>query len=165
MKYEGPWWFPTMNSPELRAEGKQIEFDVVMMPKMADADRPHRGWAEGIALLSGDNVEDAWGFASFMASEEGDKIYSETTGRMPNNAALVESFWIPTVQEKFQISNAKAFVEAFKRSEPDVIGGVPRSRIKRRTGQAACIRQAGQQLSHGCRSTARAGRCCPGSTR
>jgi multiple sugar transport system substrate-binding protein len=129
MKYEGPWWFPTMNSPELRAEGKQIEFDVVLMPKMADADRPHRGWAEGIALLSGDNVEDAWGFASFMASEEGDKIYSETTGRVPNNAALVESFWIPTVQEKFQISNAKAFVEAFKRSEPDVIGGVPRSKL------------------------------------
>ena len=129
MKYEGPWWFPTMNSPELRAEGKQIEIDVVMMPKMADGDRPHRGWAEGIALLNGDNVEDAWGFASFMASEEGDKIYSETTGRMPNNAALVESFWIPTIQEKFQISNGQAFVEAFKRSEPDVIGGVPRSKL------------------------------------
>jgi multiple sugar transport system substrate-binding protein len=129
MKYEGPWWFPTMNSPELRAEGKQIEIDVVMMPKMADGDRPHRGWAEGIALLNGDNVEDAWGFASFMASEEGDKIYSETAGRMPNNAALVESFWIPTIQEKFQISNGQAFVEAFKRSEPDVIGGVPRSKL------------------------------------
>ena len=50
MKYEGAWWFPTMNSPELRAENKQIEFDVVMMPKMTDQDRPHRGWAEGIAL-------------------------------------------------------------------------------------------------------------------
>ena len=129
MKYEGPWWFPTMNSPELRAENKQIEFDVVMMPKMTDSSRPHRGWAEGIALLNGDNVEDAWAFASFMASEEGDKIYSETTGRMPNNLALLESFWIPTVEEKFQFSNAKAFIEAFKLSEVDVIGGVPRSKM------------------------------------
>ena len=129
MKYEGAWWFPTMNSPKLREEGKQIPFDVVLMPKMADEGRPHRGWAEGIALLKGDSVEEAWGFASFMASEEGDKIYSEITGRMPNNLALLESFWIPTVQEKFQFSNAKAFIEAFKRSEVDVIGGVPRSKM------------------------------------
>jgi multiple sugar transport system substrate-binding protein len=129
MKYEGPWWFPRMNSPELRAEGKQIEFDVVLMPKMADEARPHRGWAEGIALLKSDNVEAAWGFASFAASEEGDKIYSETTGRMPNNLALLESWWVPTVEERFQITNAKAFLDAFKRSEPDVIGGVPRSRM------------------------------------
>lgn len=129
MKYEGPWWFPRMNSPELRAENKQIEFDVVMMPKMADGDRPHRGWAEGFALLKSDNVEAAWGFASFAASEEGDKIYSETTGRMPNNLSLLESWWVPTVQERFQITNAKAFIEAFKRSEIDVVGGIPRSKM------------------------------------
>ena len=96
---------------------------------MADTSRPHRGWAEGIALLQSDNVEEAWGFASFAASEEGDKIYSETTGRMPNNIALLESWWVPTVEERFQITNAKAFIEAFKNSEPDVIGGVPRSKI------------------------------------
>jgi multiple sugar transport system substrate-binding protein len=129
MKYEGPWWFPRMNSPELRAENKHLEFDVVLMPKMADGDRPHRGWAEGIALLKGDSVDAAWGFTSFAASEEGDKIYSETTGRMPNNLSLLESWWIPTVQEKFQITNAKAFLEAFKNSEVDVIGGVPRSKM------------------------------------
>lgn len=64
-----------------------------------------------------------------MASEEGDKIYSEITGRMPNNVALLESFWIPTVQEKFQFSNAAAFIEAFKSSEVDVVGGVPRSKL------------------------------------
>lgn len=129
MKYEGPWWFPRMNSPELRAENKHLEFDVVLMPKMADGERPHRGWAEGIALLKGDSVDAAWGFTSFAASEEGDKIYSETTGRMPNNLSLLESWWIPTVQEKFQITNAKAFLEAFKNSEVDVIGGVPRSKM------------------------------------
>lgn len=129
MKYEGPWWFPRMNSPELRSENKQIEFDVVMMPKMTDGDRPHRGWAEGFALLKSDNVEAAWGFASFAASEEGDKIYSETTGRMPNNLSLLESWWVPTVQDRFQITNAKAFIEAFKRSEIDVVGGIPRSKM------------------------------------
>lgn len=129
MKYEGAWWFPTMNSPKLREEKKQIEFDVVLMPKLADEARPHRGWSEGIALLKGDSVEEAWGFASFVASEEGDKLYSETTGRLPNNMALVESFWLPMVQERFQLSNAKAFLEAFKRSEVDVVGGVPRSKM------------------------------------
>ena len=129
MKYEGAWWFGQMNSPELRAENKQHEFDVVLMPKMADEARPHRGWAEGVALLKGDNVEEAWKFASFMASEEGDKIYSETTGRLPNRLALIESFWLPTVQEKFQFSNAKAFIEAFKTSEVDVVGGLPRSKM------------------------------------
>jgi multiple sugar transport system substrate-binding protein len=127
MKYEGAWWFPTMNSPDLRAEGKQLEFDVVLMPKMADEARPHRGWAEGIALLKGDNVEAAWKFASFMGGEEGDKIYSETTGRLPNNLALLESFWLPTVTEKFQLQNGKAFIEALNHSEVDVVGGVPRS--------------------------------------
>ena len=129
MKYEGAWWFGQMNSPELRAENKQIEFDVVLMPKLADEARPHRGWAEGVALLAGDNVEEAWKYASFMAGEEGDKIYSETTGRLPNRLALLESFWIPTVQEKFQFSNAKAFVEALKGSEVDVVGGLPRSKM------------------------------------
>jgi ABC-type glycerol-3-phosphate transport system substrate-binding protein len=129
MKYEGPWWFGQMNSPELRAENKQIEFEVVMMPKMADAERPHRGWAEGVAVLQTDNVEAGWGFASFMGSEEGDKVYSEITGRMPNRVALLESFWLPTVEEKFQFKNAKAFIEAFKISEVDVVGGLPRSKM------------------------------------
>jgi len=32
----GAWWFGQMNSPDLRKENKQIEFDVVLMPKMAD---------------------------------------------------------------------------------------------------------------------------------
>jgi multiple sugar transport system substrate-binding protein len=128
MKYEGPWWFGQMNNPDLRAENKQIEFDVVLMPKMGE-NRAHRGWAEGVAVMQGDNVEEAWKFASFMASEEGDKIYSEITGRMPNKAALLESFWIPTVQEKFQFSNAKAFIGALKTSQVDVVGGLPRSKM------------------------------------
>ena len=107
----------------------QVEFDVVLMPQGADPDRPHRGWAEGVALPQTDQVEAAWDFASFMAGEEGDKIYSEQTGRIPNTFALIESFWIPTIQERFQVENGQAFIESFKRSEVDVIGGVPRSRM------------------------------------
>jgi ABC-type glycerol-3-phosphate transport system substrate-binding protein len=129
MKYEGPWWFPTMNSPQLRQDGKNVPFDVVLMPKMTDAGRPHRGWTEGVALLQTDQVEAAWEFASFMAGEEGAKIYSETTGRMPNTTALIENFWLPTVEERFEVKNGRAFVEAFNRSEVDVVGKVPRSKI------------------------------------
>jgi multiple sugar transport system substrate-binding protein len=127
MKYEGPWWFPRMNSPELRSENKQIEFDVVLMPVGADKERPHRGWAEGVCLVKGKKIEDAWGFASFMAGDEGDKIYCEITGRVPNNPALLESFWLPTIEERFQVKNGKAFIKALEHSEVDVVGGVPRS--------------------------------------
>lgn len=129
MKYEGAWFFPQLNSPDLRAENKHVEFDVVLMPQYKDGSRPHRGWAEGIALLKGDSLEDAWAFASFMGGEEGDKIYCEITGRLPNNMALLESWWLPTIQERFQVTNGKAFLEAFKRSQVDVVGGVPRSKM------------------------------------
>jgi multiple sugar transport system substrate-binding protein len=129
MKYEGAWFFGRLNNPELREEGKQVDFDVVLMPEVADPDRPHRGWAEGLALPTSDNVEGGWGFASFMASEDGDKIYAETTGRIPNTFGLIESFWIPVIEEKFQVKNGKAFIESLKRSEVDVIGKVPRSKM------------------------------------
>ena len=129
MKYEGAWYMPRMNSPELREEGTQVEFDVVMMPKGADSSRPHRGWSEGIAIPAGDNVEAAWKFLSYMASEEGNKIYAENTGRIPNTADLVENFWVPVAAEKFGVSNGKAFVEAFKSSELDVVGGISRSQF------------------------------------
>lgn len=129
MKYEGAWWLPRMNSEDLRKENKQIPFDVVLMPIGADSKRPHRGWAEGVALLKGDKEDLAWAFASFMASDDGQKIYSDTTGRMPNNMALIESYWVPKAQESFQFSNAKAFVEAFRHGQVDVVGKVPRSKM------------------------------------
>jgi len=129
MKYEGPWFFGRLNSPELREQGAELEFDVVLMPQGADAGRPHRGWAEGIALPNSDNVDAAWAFASFMAGEEGDKIYATETGRIPNSFDLIESFWIPTIQERFGVQNGQAFLEAFKRSEVDVVGGIPRSKM------------------------------------
>jgi multiple sugar transport system substrate-binding protein len=127
MKYEGAWFFPKLNSPELRADNVELPFDVVLMPKYTDEDRPHRGWSEGILLMKGDNEEAAWGFGSFMGGDEGDKIYSEITGRTPGNFNAIDSFWIPMIKENFGVENGQAFVEAFSRSEVDVIGGVPRS--------------------------------------
>ncbi len=129
MKYEGPWFFGRLNSPELRDEDKQVEFDVVLMPQVTDPARPHRGWAEGIALPNSDNVDLGWAFASFMASEEGDQLYAETTGRIPNTFGLMESFWIPTIKERFGVENGQAFIESLRRSEVDVIGGIPRSKM------------------------------------
>lgn len=129
MKYEGAWFFPQLNSPELRADNKQVEFDVVMMPKMADESRPHRGWAEGVTVPKSDHQEAAWDFARFMGDTEGQKTYSTITGRMPNAAGVTEEFWLPTIEERFGVTNGKAFVEAFKRSEVDVIGGVGRTQM------------------------------------
>lgn len=129
MKYEGPWFFGTLNSPQLRADQKNVPFDIALMPKMTDEARRHRGWTEGVALLKGDNVDPAWSFAAFMAGEEGCKIYSETTGRIPNTDALIEGFWLPKIEENFEVKNGKALLEAFKRSEVDVVGKVPRSQM------------------------------------
>lgn len=129
MKYEGPWFFPALNSPSLREEKKNVPFDIVLMPNAGDDKRRHRGWTEGVALLKTDQLDAAWGFASFMAGEEGDKIYSEITGRIPNTDALIENFWLPVVTERFEVKNGKALLEAFKRSEVDVVGRVPRSKM------------------------------------
>lgn len=129
MKYEGPWFFPQLNSPELRESGNEVVFDVVLMPKQQDENRPHRGWAEGVAVPQTDNVDAAWAFVAYMGGEEGNKIYSTMTGRIPNDLALIESFWIPTIQERFGVQNGMAFVESIKRSEVDVIGGVSRTRM------------------------------------
>jgi len=129
MKYEGAWFFPQLNSPELRADNKQVEFDVVMMPKMADESRPHRGWAEGVTVPKTDLQDAAWGFAHFMGDTEGQKIYSSITGRMPNAPAVIKDFWLPTIEKRFGVTNGKAFIEAFKRSEVDVIGGVSRTQM------------------------------------
>ncbi len=129
LKYEGAWFFPKLNTPELREEGKEIEFDVVMMPKMADESRPHRGWSEGVALPNSDLLEAAWDFVRFMGDSEGQEIYATITGRIPNSAAMVESFWIPTIEERFGVTNGQAFMQAFSRSEVDVIGGVSRGQM------------------------------------
>lgn len=127
MKYEGPWWFPQMVTPEKRDQGAAVDFDVVLMPKMEDAARPHRGWAEGVVIFSNAPVDAAWELVKFMSGEEGQKIFSEITGRIPNNFDLVESFWAPKVQENHGLTNTAAFLTAFGKGEVDVISGLPRS--------------------------------------
>ena len=127
MKYEGPWWFPRMVTPQLREENKALDFDVVLMPKQADGERPHRGWAEGLVIFANAPIDAAWEFSKFAAGEEGQKIFSEKTGRIPNNYALVDSFWAPMVQKNHGLTNTKAFLTAFEKGEADVISGMPRS--------------------------------------
>lgn len=127
MKYEGAWWFPSMVTPEMREQGTAIDFDVVLMPKQQDEARPHRGWAEGLVVFNSAPLEGAWDFAKFAAGEEGQKIFSQTTGRIPNNESLITSFWEPMVQETYGLTNTAAFLTAFRNGESDVVSGLPRT--------------------------------------
>jgi len=129
MKYEGPWFLPQLNSPTLREQKKEVPFDVVRMPKGTAAGRPHRGWAEGVAVTKTPKADAAWAFAAYMASEEGNKVYSEVTGRIPANLKLAETWWVPRTKELYGISNGKAFIDAFKEGQIDVVSGVPRSKM------------------------------------
>jgi len=129
MKYEGPWFLPQLNSPTLREQKKQVEFDVVRMPKGTAAGRPHRAWGEGVCVVKTAKVEAAWEFAKYLVSEEGNKMYSEITGRIPSNLQLAETWWVPRAKELFGISNGKAFIDAFKEGQIDVVSGVPRSKM------------------------------------
>ena len=129
MKYEGPWWMPRMSTPELRDEGKDVPFDVVLMPKQADENRPHRGWAEGVTIMKTGKEEAAWECCKFMGGEEGQKIFSEVSGRIPNNVELIESYWGPTAKERFGMENFKAFATAFTKGEIDVVSGINRAQF------------------------------------
>jgi len=129
MKYEGPWFLPTLNDPKLREQNKAVPFDAVMMPIYKDPKRPHRGWSEGVNLLKGDKQDAAWQFGKFMAGEDGQKIYSELSGRIPNNPELAEKFWLPTVKTRYGVENGAAFLKAFANAVPDVIGEVSRTKI------------------------------------
>jgi len=56
-------------------------------------------------------------------------MYSEITGRIPSNLQLAESWWVPRSKELYGIENGKAFLEAFKEGQIDVVSGVPRSKM------------------------------------
>lgn len=126
MKYEGPWFFPRLNTQKLRDEGKEREFDVVLMPQQGEK-RTHRGWAEGLVMFNTAPVDAAWDVVKFMSGEEGQKIHSDLTGRIPNNPALVESYWAPTIEANHGVKNYKAFLTAFENGVSDVISGLPRN--------------------------------------
>lgn len=122
MKYEGPWFFGRLDNAELRESGKELDFDVVMMPKGRDGSRKHRGWAEGVVVPTSDNVEAGWGFAKFMGDTEGNKVYCQATGRVPNDPALIESWWIPTIKEDFGVDMGDQWLKIVNNLEVDVIG-------------------------------------------
>jgi ABC-type glycerol-3-phosphate transport system substrate-binding protein len=122
MKYEGPWFFPQLDTPDLRADGKEIDFDVVMMPKGLDDSRKHRGWSEGVVVPASDNPEAGWGFAKFMADTEGNQVYCQETGRVPNDPSLVESWWLPTIEERYGVENGDQWLKIIQNLEVDVIG-------------------------------------------
>ncbi len=127
MKYEGPWWFPQMVTQKMRDEGTAIDFDVVLMPKQQDENRPHRGWAEGLVIFNTAPEDAAWDSVKFMSGEEGQKIFSTITGRIPNNVDLIASFWEPMVKEQFGLTNTSAFLKAFEKGEIDIVSGLPRA--------------------------------------
>jgi multiple sugar transport system substrate-binding protein len=129
LKYEGAWFLPQLNTPKLREEKKQVDFDVAAMPKVGDGPLPNRGWGEGIAIPKSDKAEQAWSFVMYAAGEEGVKIYSDITGRMPNTFDLIEKHWLPKLPDTYGVKNGKVFLDALKKSQVDVIGGVPRSKI------------------------------------
>jgi multiple sugar transport system substrate-binding protein len=129
MKYEGPWFLPQLNTPDLRTQKKEVVFDVVRMPKGAGAGRPHRGWGEGLCIPKGGKTEAAWGFASYLVSDEGNKSYCTLTGRMPSNLKLAQSWWVPMTKDQYGIENGQAFLDAFKEGQIDVVSGVPRSKM------------------------------------
>ena len=130
MKYEGPWFLPQLNSPQLREQKKEVVFDVVRMPKGAASGRPHRGWGEGVCVVKTAKSDAAWEFAKYLVSEDGNKMYSEITGRIPSNLQLAETWWVPRAKELNGISNGKAFIDGFKEGQIDVVSaGVPRNKM------------------------------------
>jgi multiple sugar transport system substrate-binding protein len=130
MKYEGPWFLGQLNSPKLREDKKAVEFDVVLMPQFKDANRTHRGWSEGVALPKTSRSSDpAWDFVAYMAGEEGNRTYSEISGRIPNTAKLVKESWIPRIKEAHGVANGQAFLDAFTKGQIDVVSGIPRSKM------------------------------------
>ena len=130
MKYEGPWFMPQLNTTALRDQKKEVPFDVVRMPKGAGSGRPHRGWGEGVCVCKTAKSDPAWAFASYLVSDEGNKLYCTTTGRMPSNLALAQSWWIPFTKTEYGVENGQAWLDAFKEGQIDVVSaGVPRSKM------------------------------------
>lgn len=129
MKYEGPWYFPTLNAPKLQQEGKGVAFDAVLCPKAGDPERRHRAWSEGVMLPKASHLDQAWELSKYMADTEGQTTYVNIAGRVPNTLELVQSLWLPSIKKNFGVENGNAYVEAIKRGMPDVISVVSRDQM------------------------------------
>jgi ABC-type glycerol-3-phosphate transport system substrate-binding protein len=80
-----------------------------------------------VVIFSTAPTDPAWELVKFMSGEDGQKIFSSITGRIPNNFDLIDSFWAPTVQENHGLENTAAFLTAFQNGEADIISGLPRT--------------------------------------
>ncbi len=110
----------------IRGTGKQ-EFDTLVDPKTSMFNQPEIVNPEGVVIFDTAPLDPAWDYTMFMAGEEGQKIWSDATGRMPNNMSLVESYWAPKAQETYGLTNTQAFITAFQKGEIDIVSGLPRS--------------------------------------
>ena len=60
------------------------------MPYVADEARPHRALTSGISILNTErSKEDAWTVLSYLCGEEGNKLFNQESGRIPNSFDLV----------------------------------------------------------------------------
>ena len=155
MKYEGAWFLPNLNSPDLRDAGAEIPFDVVMMPQYLDEGRPHRGWSEGVAVLNTDSVDAAWEYTAFMGGEEGQKDLFD-----PHRAAAQHRGSDPFLLDSHHRGTLRRVQRGGLRGSLQAQRGgchrrcLPRPDVER-GGQARGLGSAAQQLGHGRRSTAR----------
>jgi multiple sugar transport system substrate-binding protein len=129
MKYEGPWYFPTLNDPKLQQSGKGVAFDAVLCPKAGDPNRKHRAWSEGVMLPKASHVDQSWQFAKYMADTEGQTTYVNIMGRVPNTLELIQSLWLPSIKKNFGVENGQAYVDAIQRGMPDVISVISRDQM------------------------------------
>ena len=60
-----------------------------------------------MSMLAGDSP-------SSWAMRKATKSSAEGTGRVPNNPALIESFWLPTIKEKFGVDMGDQWLKIVK---------------------------------------------------
>lgn len=126
MKYEGPWWFPHGNTPTALKKTRRSTLMSCSCLSKPMANAPivagQKVWLSLPTLRS----TLPGNFPSLPQAKK-DRSLLQKTGRIPNNYALVDSFWAPMVQKNHGLTNTKAFLTAFEKGEADVISGMPRS--------------------------------------
>jgi multiple sugar transport system substrate-binding protein len=121
MKMEGAWFLPNMQGPKAGVEGG-VRFDMVTMPRGADGTR-HMGFAHIQTINAAtEHLDQAWELLKFINEEKAQRLWSEMTGRQPNNPDFIERFWVPMAQEQFNFENAQALVDAMDTGIVHVMG-------------------------------------------
>ncbi len=131
MKYEGPWFMPQLNTTSL---ARPEERGAVRCGAHAEGRRFRPAASRlgrGRLRLQDRQVGSGLGISpSYLVSDEGNKLYCTTTGRMPSNLALAQSWWIPFTKTEYGVENGQAWLDAFKEGQIDVVSaGVPRSKM------------------------------------